>query len=57
MATTHTYRAPVVEIARRRRALRVEQLLTKALTAVVALAALGAGWFVLYLLMSYGRQW
>jgi hypothetical protein len=57
MATTHTYRAPVVEIGRRRRRRRIKQFLIQTLTAVVALAALGAGWFALYLLMSYGWQW
>jgi hypothetical protein len=55
MATTHTYRAPVVEIGRRRR--RIKQFLIQALTAVAVLAGLAAGWFFLYLLMSYGWQW
>jgi hypothetical protein len=57
MAHTQTYEARVVEIGRLRRGRRTRQILIRAATAVVAFAALGAGWFALYLLMSYGRQW
>ena len=57
MAHTQTYEAQVVEIGRLRRSRRTRQVLIRAATSVAALAALGAGWFALYLLMSYGWQW
>jgi hypothetical protein len=57
MAQTQTYEAHVVEMGRLRRSRQTRQILIRAATAVAAFAALGAGWFVLYLLMSYGRQW
>jgi hypothetical protein len=57
MATTHTYEAPVGEIARRRRRRGIKQFLIQTLTAAAAVATLGAGWFALYFLISYGWQW
>jgi hypothetical protein len=57
MAHTQTYEAHVVEIGRLRRSRRARQILIRTATSLAALAALGAGWFALYLLMSYGRQW
>jgi hypothetical protein len=57
MAHTQTYEPQVVEIGRLRRSRRTRQILIRTATSVAALAALGAGWFALYLLMSYGWQW
>jgi hypothetical protein len=57
MAHTQTYEAQVVEIGRLQRSRRTRQLLIRGVTAVAAFAGLGAGWFLLYLLMSFGRQW
>jgi hypothetical protein len=57
MEHIQTQTASVVEIGRLRRARRMKEFLIRTATAIVAFAALAAGWFALYLLMSYGRQW